>query len=57
MAEKKNQVKIRETKQNIFNALKSIAPELFGDKTYEDVLSFSDDTSDTSKMEIIFNEE
>jgi len=57
MAETKNQKKIRATKQETFDTLKMAAPTLFGDKTYQDVAYFSDDTEDKSKILIVFNEE
>ena len=57
MAEKKTQIVIRESKENIFNALKVIAPGLFGDKVYEDVVTFTDDSLDSSYLEIRFKED
>lgn len=57
MADKKTQLKIRETKENLFNFLKSSFPALFGDKTWIDVENFTTDPLDSSKMLIVFNEE
>lgn len=57
MADKKKQVKIRETKESVFNALKNLAPSLFGSKVWADVAFFGDDPQDTSKFIVIFDEE
>ena len=57
MVEKVNQIKIREVKNIVFDILKSVAPSIFGTKTWSDVQFFGDDPTDTSKFIIIFNEE
>ena len=57
MAEKKTQLKIRETKENLFNFLKSSFPALFENKTWTDVEEFTVDPLDGSKILIVFNEE
>lgn len=55
--EKKKSVKLREEWANVFNALKSMAPGLFGSKVFADVKFIGSDPSDTSKLLIEFNEE
>ena len=59
MAEKKKEVRIRETKEVVFGILKAAAPALFGTKVWADVAQFNAQTSggDGSYLEIVFNEE
>jgi hypothetical protein len=57
MADKDKSVKIRETKEAIFDILKSIAPALFGSKVFADVARFGEDENDQSKIIIEFKEE
>ena len=57
MATKKKEVKIRETKENTFSILKSIAPGIFGASEWVDVAFFGEDPDDTSKLIIVFTEE
>lgn len=57
MADKKQSVKIRASKEEIFDVLKAAAPGLFGNYTITDVIFFSEDPEDNSKILIEFNEE
>jgi len=58
MAEKKKQVYIEGTTQQIFDILKSAAPGLFGSKTLVDVQTFQgSDPSDTNQVALTFNVE
>jgi hypothetical protein len=54
MAQKTNQLEISETKENVFNLLKSIDPQYFQGKVFADVESFTDMTGDSSKFVIVF---
>lgn len=56
MAQKKKTLKIRETKEVVFDILKAAAPTLFLDKEYTDVENFGE-AEDNSYLEIEFKEE
>lgn len=61
MAEKTKIVRITETKENVFNALKQMFPNLFGDYVFADlndgVNGFRELETDPSKLLIEFAEE
>jgi hypothetical protein len=57
MADKKKTVKIRATKQEVFDVLKTAVPALFGSKVFADVEFFSEDPGDQSNLILEFNEE
>lgn len=57
MATRTKEVLIRESKQNVFNALKSVAPTIFGDKVWVDVAFFAEDPNDSSYFKLVFVEE
>lgn len=55
--EKKKSVKLREDWASVYQALKFLAPGLFGSKVFADVKFIGSDPSDTSKLLIEFIEE
>jgi len=56
MAEAKNVLRLRETKEQVFDMLKAAAPGLFGAKVFADVDFFGADPQDTSDLLIQFKE-
>jgi len=57
MVDEINTKSLKETKEIIFNALKTLAPDEFGTKVWADVESFDTDENDTSFFRITFKED
>lgn len=57
MADKKQQLRVRETNENLFDFLKAQLPALFGTKVFADVEYMGQDETDQSFFTIRFVEE